>query len=389
MADDRDTGLGFRIRPLPPKSQQPEPPPPEPPAPVSEPTPESVDGFTHSGGLFHSAQAVMAFLGAVAGARLANTARAWRGPERRWWVEVAVPWQQAASLIASARGMPYAGRPRSWFALPADGSAPTPTSRKERLRKGEISLHHESGTERLKPTDWTEVDLRDLIIATPLRPTELRRLDEVIVVTPGVLGRTILRRAADFGFAVELSLVTRQPLTVNAEVHSAVMLSIRWQRDSIPRAFLKSLLQLPDTAVSRAVAETEPELGETPARALLVDIRYRVPLSSTLVATLVPENECWLLAGPELGFWCLHTIGAPVNGLDLLDIPAIDTPAASSATVQDSELPQRLALKLVPRRSAPSYPDAVLLDDAELKWTKTFLMGVNAHFPELFGMMAL
>lgn len=109
MADSANTGLGFRIRPIP--RQAPEPLAAELPPPPAALAPVATDGLTHTGGLFRSAQAVLVFLGAVAGARLSDEARAWRGPDRRWWTEVRVPWQHAGALVANAGGLAYAGQP--------------------------------------------------------------------------------------------------------------------------------------------------------------------------------------------------------------------------------------------------------------------------------------
>src|SRR5262245_48740474 len=110
MADSADTGLGFRIRSLPRQDSEPLLTEPEPP-PVA-PIPEPTGRLSHTGGLFRSAQAVLAFLGAVAGARLSDEAHAWRGPNQQWWAEVMVPWQHAGALVANASGVAYAGKPR-------------------------------------------------------------------------------------------------------------------------------------------------------------------------------------------------------------------------------------------------------------------------------------
>ena len=131
MTTDQDTGLGFRIRPLPPKGQEPSPPP------TPEPPPEPAEAeLSHTAGRFRSSQAVLAFLGAVAGGGLANEARAWRGPQGQWWTEVAVPWQKAAALVESAGGSPYVGSSDIWIAAPADGTAPVAPRRWPKREQG-------------------------------------------------------------------------------------------------------------------------------------------------------------------------------------------------------------------------------------------------------------
>ncbi|MCP4661044.1 MAG: hypothetical protein GY856_37050, partial [bacterium] len=190
-----------------------------------------------------------------------------------------MPWRQAAALASSAGGRPYAGSAGKWNVLPADGSGPSRQRGRERPKKGEILLRSASGVERLQPGEWVAADLRDLIVTAPLREGVLTRLDEIVVVAPGVLGRTLLSRATHLGFAVEIAPVGRRPLLGEHDVSSAVLLRVSgWPVNSVPRAFLDSLTRLPYTAVAR---------GE----ALLVDVRYEIPLSSVLVASLVPDGE--------------------------------------------------------------------------------------------------
>ncbi len=136
---------------------------------------------------------------------------------------------------------------------------------------------------------------------------------------------------------------------------------------------------MPYTAVTRAVGADEPGQGSPDTgEALLVDVRYQVPLASALVAALVPRGARWLLGGPEVGYWRVESAGAAVDGLALLDVPVIADRAAVMPPIPDSTLPARLTLTLVPRRSMATVPDAILLDDAELHWSRTFLLGKPA-----------
>lgn len=92
----------------------------------------------------------------------------------------------------------------------------------------------------------------------------------------------------------------------------------------------------------------------------------------------MPRGEHWLLGGPEVGYWRVEVAGDAVDGLSLLEAPAIADRAALLPALTDNTPLDRLALTLVPRRSTASVPDAVLLDDAELQWTRTFLIGKPA-----------
>jgi hypothetical protein len=376
--DQENTGLSFRIRPLPPKGQEP---PPEPPSPPGEPPTPAEAELTHTAGRFRSSQAVLAFLGAVAGAGLASEARAWRGPQGQWWTEVAVSWRQAAALVESAGGIPYAGNAGIWIAAPADGTAPVAPRRRSKPKKGEILLLSGGQEERLQPGDWVEADLRDLIAAAPLRPVVLTTLDEVIVITLGVLARDIVRRALLFGCTVELTPVTRQPLQGEGPTVGAILLRIRWRRERLPQAFLQSLLRLPATAVTRALGidpRLPAETGREGEAGLLVDIRYQPPLSSTLVAALVPADQRWLLGGPEVGHWRVDVVGEAIDGATLLAVPPVAEMPLMVTAEAAGPLAAVLPVRLAPRQPAPGYPDAVLLDDSELGWLQTFLIGKPA-----------
>ena len=46
---------------------------------------------------------------------------------------------------------------------------------------------------------------------------------------------------------------------------------------------------------------------------LLVDIRYRAPLSGALLAGMIPEGESWVLGPPHVGHWRLSLQGEPVE----------------------------------------------------------------------------
>ncbi len=73
MAKNQSTDFGFRIRPL--EADEPAAPQPATPPPAAPPVreePPAADALAHTGALFLSAQAALAFLGAVAGAGLAR-----------------------------------------------------------------------------------------------------------------------------------------------------------------------------------------------------------------------------------------------------------------------------------------------------------------------------
>jgi hypothetical protein len=433
MTEGKDSGFGFRIRPLgtteartdqpgtstaAPRADKrsasaaagadnrPVPtapaPPPAPPNPGAPPPP-------HTGCRFASAQAALAFLGAVAAAGLAAEARARRGPAGAWWVEVPAPWPRLAAHAAAAGARAYAGERTDWTLLPADGSAPAPPPAPGKAvgeaTRGALRLHEPAGDLTLSAADWPEAGLADLVIATALRPARARRLDHVVCITPAALARTVLRRALNLGLAVRLGAAEREPLAPGAPAAgsgAAAWLCIAWGGERVPGAFLDALMRLPYTIVARAPGQAtgaEPAPDRPPAPAadadlppLLVDYRHATPLSSGLIAPLVPAGEHWLLAGPDAGHWRVRLRGRLVDAAELVAPPAaaaVPAPAATAtSTPQGAPRPAPgtapvagalptppLPLRLVRRHGPTRAPDAVLLDDGELSALAVYLQG--------------
>ena len=385
MTDENETGFGFRIRPLPAETppteptpaetvtETPDPPAPEPkkPAAARSDKPAGADASgPHTAGRFGGAQAALAFIGAVAGAGLASEARARRGPNAQWWVEVPVPWRQAATLAAGARGMAYSGSGGVWTAVPADGSAPPPPEATGAVRGGGLVLHGPDGVERLSQGDWPEAGLADLITASPLRPTRPRNLREVVVIAPGPLAADILKRAVQLGFQVEMGAAEREPLS-GGPVSAAAWLRIAWAGTRTSGAFLRSLSRLPYVAAARPAGGGLD--AEADRAALLVDIHHAAPLTAGLVAALVPDGEHWLLGAPDMGHWRVRRTGRLIDAGELIrlpDHPAVNPPPAT-AGIPEPELTPRL----IHRSPAPGFPDALLLDEDELTWLREVLIG--------------
>lgn len=334
MSDNAPT---FRLRRLPPgATAAPVPPPRAAPA-RPPPSPEPVAAApVASAVLFPAASAAMAFLAQVAGAGLAESAGARRSRDGRWRIEVPVPAATALPLAAAAGGyLPPAGSPG---------------------------------------TDWPPAALGELVAAVKLGPAARPELAEAVVVTVAALSRTVLRGAASMGLAVELLPAVRTPMAGGAEL-PAVALRLRWSGARPPRTLLNALARLPETAVTRPVAAT-PAASGAPLRGLLVDIRCQPPPAAAMIAGLVPEDEAWLLGAADLGCWRIGCRGAAMDGLALLvpeGLPAAVAPLPAEAAPLPAAVP--LAMRLVPDPATGfGVPDAVLLADDELAWTRRFLM---------------
>jgi FtsH ternary system domain X7 len=204
----------FTIRRITPEEKPP--PEPTPPAKKQEqtPLPSSKTPIpqplldTSTGGYFHSVNSVLAFLGSVFGTRLSETVAVRRTPEGTWWVEVAVPHERIAPLIWTAGGRPFSRHNQQWLALSLSGDLQPEDSNRSKL---DIS-------------SWAIVDLAEILAEASLPPSRYRGANVLDVITPGSLGRWILRRATALGLEVILTPALQKPLNNQQQEGSGVLL---------------------------------------------------------------------------------------------------------------------------------------------------------------------
>lgn len=348
----------FTIRRIPPKEKPPSEPAPlakqqeqTPPPPLPTPIPQPLlDAST--GGLFRSINSVLAFIGSVFGTRLSETAAVRRTPDGTWWVEVAIVHERIAPLIWTAGGRPFVRQNQQWIALSLSGDLPPGNA----------------NAEKLDVNSWAIVDLAELLASASLPPSRYHGATILDVITPGSLGRWILRRATALGLDVTLTSALQQPLNNQEQEASGVLLmQLRAkQKRTIPAALVHRLTSLPYTTV--ATSSTDPDKGR-----ILVDVRQRLSLAPSLIEPMIPEDEIWVLGTADVGNWRLITTGNQVDGSLLLDAPQL--PQAQSPSFAKAELPAPIPVQLVPRPGTARQVDAVLLDDTELSWLRNLLMG--------------
>ena len=304
-----------------------------------------------TGGLFRSANSVIAFLGSVFGTRLSETAAVRRTPEGSWWAEIAVNHERITPLIWTAGGRPFSLHNQHWVALSLSGELPP----------------QGKDTEKLDVNSWSIVELAELLAAASLPPNRYRGATVLEVVTSGSLGRWILRRATALGLQVTLTPALQQPLHNQFQEASGVLL-MRLQSDSrpIPTALVHRLTSLPYTIVAAPSVDTDRER-------ILIDVRQRLSLASSLIEPMIPQDEIWVLGTADVGNWRLQVTGNQVDGSLLLDAPEL--PQAQSPQLPAAKTPKPIPVKLVPRPSPGRQVDAVLVDDTELSWLRTLLMG--------------
>jgi FtsH ternary system domain X7 len=281
---------------------------------------------------------------------LAREAACRCGPDDSWWAEVDVPWQDAADLVFAAGGRAYVGVKDRWAAI---------------TFSDDMSKPGESG-ELLDVSGWGEVELADLVVELPLRPRKsLPPVSELHVLVPGTLGRWVLHRALALDLSVAVTSCRRRPLREEGDESGVLMLRLRARRGMIPASLIHSISNLPFASVCQPTGLE----GER----LLVDIRYQAPLPGTLLAGMIPDQETWALGPPDVGHWRVTRTGDEIDGESLVEFPQV-TPAPAP-NLGPVKLPEPIPVTFVNRPGGRQRIDAVLLDEAELKWARVFLVG--------------
>lgn len=302
-------------------------------------------------GRFRSAGAVLAFLGSALGSGLSNEAVVRRTPEKVWWAEVPVHHERIAPLVWTSGGRPYIRHKKHWAALSLSGEI-----------HDDVNVREETFDAQSLPV----VDLAELLSETAMKPGHYHGAPEVDVIVPGALNCWVLRRALALGLETTIFPALRTPLqSVSKEQNSVLLMRLSANekvRDHVPAALVHSLTHLPYVIVAEPLIEKN----------ILIDVRCRIPLSPNLLSIMVPEKEIWALGLPDTGSWRLSLTGEPVDGAALLESP--DIPIIDISTPSLANGPAPIAVRLVHRPGMDQQVDAVLLDDTELGWLRSFLM---------------
>jgi hypothetical protein len=300
---------------------------------------------------------VLAFLGAIGGARLADEVICRRRPApgtassdtEEWWVEVDVRPALAAPLVHTAGGQAYAGGRRGFVAVSAAGKVD-----RADVRRDEVPERN----------TWPEVELPALLAAGALIPSPLPAIERALAFVPGDLCRLVLRRALGLGVQVQLATARCSPLLGEGAEQSLIRFAFSAPGKQIPRALLRTIAALPYTIVCRS--------GALDGERLLVDVRYRTPLAESLLAEMLPPDATWILGGPDVGNWTVLEVGHEIEGSHFVEAPEL--PSLTPTPVAASVLPRPLPIRLVPSRAVTNRIDAVVLDDLELEMLPKLLM---------------
>jgi len=338
MANDNPSEFGFQIR----RISDPEPATES--VPETEPSPAKTtkpEPTRTTGGRFPTAAKMLAFVGMLAGTGLAPKVVCRHRPNKAWWIEFELPSDQVAHLIWTAGGQPYGYEANQWHPFTLTGEYST-TPDTDNPAAGEL------------------IELTDLLAETMLHRRQPGRLTSVHVVVLPALSRWVLRRALALGIQVDIVAAQRNPLRGHQAASGVLLLHLQAKQGTVPQSLLQAIAALPYTTVAQAPGTNER---------LLVDIHYRPPLSESLLGTMIPTDETWLLGAPDIGHWRLKLQGEAVDGFSLLEAPTL--PPTDQPTSTETRLPAPLPVQLITDRFGRI--DAVLLDDTELGWLQTFL----------------
>lgn len=374
MSDSTQTPFGFRIRRVdePPRAadeagstgqrhdapargrrQEPVPPSPEAiQAPWSTPVGESLPAARWAtGACFPTPARALAFVSTLAGSGLADEVACRRGAAGGWWVQADQPTADLTHLMWTAGGRPYARlvEPESagrWQEIRLDGTA---------------------GNRILDADAWPQIELAQILAGTGLQRQPPASAATLYLVVPPVLSRWALKRALAQGMRVGMRSACARPLGEEAPVASLLVLRIEATVGEVPRALARALAALPYATLAQSVGADEGRC--------LVDIAYRSPLAAGLLGELIPHGAIWLLGGPEIGHRALILDGEELDAGELLEAPALCPPASLPGLPPVRSLGTPLPVRLVPSGGRRSPVDALLLDDTDLAWTRSVLMG--------------
>jgi hypothetical protein len=362
---DGNFPLTFRISELPPRAPVPPVRPPEPDrAPPklrrrrrADPPPDEPFGppppppRKRTAGRFTASGKLLSFLSTVASTQLASRAECRRSPDgTHWWGEVELPWDQAAELVWSTGGVPFAWEDGNWR-LVVPGGGPT---------------DDHAGTIPPPGDDWPATGLAELLagVSAAAGPT-IATSESVAVVAPGAIARWVVRRALSAGLTATVRPVDSGPLYGDGPVARRLLARLSAARGTVPAALLTAISRLPATTVARTFGGPEGRL--------FVDVRCHLPLAASQFDEMIPADEAWVLSAPDTGHVRLVLAGAEADAAGLLLAPA-GAPAPAVALSPDPVPPRPIPVRLVrsPGRR-PDRPDAVLVDDAQLEWLRAFL----------------
>ncbi len=336
---------------------------------ISEPSAErpTTEAASHTGAMFRRASDALSFLGAVSSAGLATEALSLAGTDGRVWVEAPVPPVRAAPLAFLAHGRPFGGQgEHRWVAALSDGRLLHVEVMPE--EDGITTLITGDRVERLLPPSFRTVDLRGLLSACALRRIALRSRPEVMIAMPPPLARWVLGRSIALGLDAALATAEGRPLMGDGPAEGVVWMRLRGEgKRGVPVAWLASLTDLP------GVMATYPVGAES--QRLFVDVRCEAPLAGPLLEALLPGEDGWLLGGEDTGHRRIGKVSEFVPGASLLRAP-LEIKGGMGSTRSDGRkvrLPEPLAVKLV-RRRVNRPVDAVLIDETEVGWLRTYWM---------------
>lgn len=304
-----------------------------------------------AGGFFRTASGVLSFVSSIAATHLADEVICRQNGKNSYWAEVELPIEKVAHIIVMAGGRPFTNLDNQWLATNISGEIPTINQR-----------------ETLDLTHWNQIELSNLLTSTTLIRCKIIETSELQVIAPPSLSRWILRRATSLGVNVGITLAMKQPLADSlpdnkTKETGAILIRLYKEKGRIPPSLLRAIADLPYTTVARSIGLS--------SNRLLVDMNYKPPLSESLLGSMIPDQEKWLLGSPDNGHWRLFLQGSEIDGSTLLKAPTLEE--IELHTEEKPTLPTTIPVRIIQKRQQSSAIDAVLLDDQELDWFRLYM----------------
>jgi FtsH ternary system domain X7 len=301
---------------------------------------------------FAAASAALIFAGQLPDGQPVSALHCMRGgPADAWWVRSDLTLETARELVSVTCDQVYLQsgqelvRDRGWGDAGGTGE-PVPLS------------------------DLRQVSALELVRAAGLHPCPRPPLDEAVVLLPGYLVSSVVRRCLDLRLGVAYRAVTLVPVFGSGpEARSCYEVRLRAGPDAVlPASVLDALDGDPFVVVCRRAADT-----------LLMRHGLASPLPDRALASLTGDDT-WVFADAGHGCARLVPLGEPQDGASLVrrgsDHELVDvSPEAWADPAGAPTEPAPPELRVVRARMNGTKVDAALLDDDDLRCLPALLAG--------------
>lgn len=308
---------------------------------------------------FASAWSALAFAGQLPASQPITGLSCLRGgPGNPWWIRTGITLDTAREMTSAHSGDIY---------LP-DGDILV-------RDRGWGAPEHRASAQRVRRADLRNAGVLGLMRSAGVHPGPPRPLSEAILLLPGHLVPTVVRRVLDLGLAVEYRPVELTPLFEGASAtRVSYQVTVRAVPDTrVPASVIAALNRDPFILVCRRAAG-----------AVLIRYQHASPLSDRALAALNDADatgDTWVLADSSFGCARMRPLAPAQDGTALIrrgdehELTDVTGESLWTSPAESPAEPRPPALTLARARMSGVPVDAALLDDADLVCVPALLAG--------------